>query len=133
MPNRIDDNANSTAALPRTAMRRAVWPTPRTKNSGVTPTSAAAEYNAVKPRTLPYARMMIDLRIFRSALGEGPRDQMPLTKWKIDATSAPVFDIVIAGFGPLGRLVSQPESSEVEPHASAPLPKRTKNGQPFCM
>jgi hypothetical protein len=51
----------------------------------------------------------------------------------MDATSAPVFDIVIAGFGPLGRFVSQPESSEVDPHASAPLPKRTKNVQPFCM
>jgi len=97
------------------------------------PSSASIEYNAVKPRTLPYARMMIDLRIFPSALGEGPRDQVLLTMWKMDATRAPVFDIVIAGFGPLGRLVNQPESSEVEPHASAPLPNRTKNGQPVCM
>jgi len=114
-------------------MRRTVWPTPGTKNSGVIPSSAAAEYNAVKPRTLPYARMMIDLRIFRFVLEEGPRDQVLLTKWKIDVTSAPVFDIVIAVFGPLGRFVSQPESREVEPHTIAPLPKRTKNGQPFCM
>ena len=133
MAKRIDDTANRAAALPRIAMRRTVWPTPRTKNGGVIPPRAAIEYNAVKPRTLPYARMIIDLRIFRSVLGDGPRDQALLTKWKMDATSAPVFEIVIAGFGPLGRVVSQPESSEVEPHTSAPLPKRTKNGQPFCM
>jgi len=77
--------------------------------------------------------MIIDLRIFGLLCGEGPRDQVPLITWKMDATSAPVFDIVIAGFGPLGRFVSQPESSEVEPQASAPLPKKTRNIQPFCM
>ena len=60
-------------------------------------------------------------------------DHVALAVWNIDATSAPVFEIVIATFGPLGRLVSQPERREVEPHANAPLPMRTKNVQPFCM
>jgi len=60
-------------------------------------------------------------------------DQVVLAKWNSDATSAPVFEIVIAAFGPLGRFVSQPERREVDPHANAPLPIRTRNVQPFCM
>jgi len=129
---RMDATANRAAALPRTTIRRTVWPTPGTKNAGVIPSSATIAYNAMKPRTPPYAKIRIDLRIFALFCVEGPRDHVLLTTWKMDATSAPVFDIVIAGFGPVGRFVSQPAISEVVPHASAPLPRSTRNVQPFC-
>jgi len=130
---RIDDTANRAAALPRTAIRRGVWPTPGMKNSGVIPSSATIAKRVVNARTLPYVRTNIDLRILGSFFSEGPLDQVALAVWNIDATSAPVFEIVIAALGPLGRFVSQPERREVEPHANAPLPMRTKNVQPFCM
>ena len=126
-----DDAANRAAALPRTAIRRGVWPTPGMKKSGVIPSSAATANRVVNARTLPYARINIDLRIRRSFFVEGPLDQVALAVWNIDATNAPVFEIVIAALGPLGRFVSQPEKREVEPQASAPLPMRTKNVQPF--
>src|SRR5438552_4181128 len=96
----MDATANRAAALPRTTIRRTVWPTPGTKNAGVIPSSATIAYNAMKPRTPPYAKIRIDLRIFALFCVEGPRDHVLLTTWKMDATSAPVFDIVIAGFGP---------------------------------
>jgi len=130
---RIDDTANRDAALPRTAIRRVVWPTPGTKNSGVIPSIAATANRLVNARTLPYVRTSIDLRIRGSFFSEGPLDHVALAVWNIDATSAPVFEIVIAALGPLGRFVNQPERREVEPHVNAPLPMSTKNGQPFCM
>ena len=128
-----DDRAKRVDALPRTAIRRGVWPTPGTKNSGVVPSIAATAKRVVNARTLQYVRTNIDLRILGSFFSEGPCDQVALAVWNIDATSAPVFEIVIAALGPLGRFVSQPERREVEPHANAPLPMRTRNVHPFCM
>src|SRR5437667_11015723 len=128
----MDATTKRAPALPRTTIRRTVWPTAGTKGAGVIASSAAIADNAMKPRAPPYAKIRIDLRIFALFCVAGPRDHVLLTTWKMDATSAPVFDIVIAGFGPVGRFVSQHAFSQVVPHASAPLPRSTRNVQPFC-